>query len=170
MTLNSFLSIDCRIDAYNSGNTILWDLETAMVTLGFLMGDSYQSISTPGYATDVITVAACGKEMYDGGDIAYYSSMGPSRLDTAQQVSKPDITAPGGDYTNTPNDNNDLIQSASETNPNLFENRMQGTSMAAPHVTGAIALLLQNFPYLPSKNSFFSIFCKFIFFICWAFM
>lgn len=132
-----------EIDAYSS-----YKLEIKYKATGtnsfrrlvdFPDGDTEQSISLPGYASDVITVAAQWKESF-GGSHAFFSSKGPSRIDLQEVVSKPDISAPGG-----------YIRSAAETGDFDFA-VMSGTSMSAPHVTGAIALLLQNFPELTAKQ------------------
>ncbi len=109
---------------------------------GFINGNNYQTITNPGYCPEVITVAASKKESY-GGDWASYSSLGPSRIDDPNTVSKPDITAPGG----SKDENAAYIWSASDESNNVWMG-MVGTSMAAPHVTGSIALLMENFPQL----------------------
>jgi uncharacterized protein YegL len=107
--------------------------------LDFPAGDNLQSISFPGYASQVITVAAHYKGNAGGG-IASFSSKGPSRIDLPGFVSKPDIAAPGVD-----------ILSAFSGADNQWDD-LSGTSMAAPHVTGAIALLLQSFPKLAAVD------------------
>ena len=77
------------------------------------------------------------------GAISIFSSPGPSR----DGRMKPDIAAPGA-----------VIMSAAskdagwedyDLDPDLAHGWMWGTSMAAPHATGAIALLLQRYPNLP---------------------
>ncbi len=103
---------------------------------GFVHGDDFCTVASPGLANNVICVAAHDKNIINGGDIAAYSSVGPLRIDPSNYVSKPDISAPG---TN--------IKSAFYENNNQFVERT-GTSMSAPHVTGAIALLMQCFPDL----------------------
>ncbi|RMF54334.1 MAG: hypothetical protein D6748_16540, partial [Calditrichaeota bacterium] len=110
-------------------------------------GDHFQTIAVPGYAQSAITVVAHGKEIYNN-DIAYYSSRGPSRTDDNNTVSKPDIAAPGG---NAPQASAQWIQSAVASDDVSF-GYFQGTSQAAPHVTGAIALLLQKFPGLTAND------------------
>jgi subtilisin family serine protease len=80
------------------------------------------SISSPGDAPDAITAAAVTKDSV----IADFSSAGPSGIDLGL---KPDVSAPGVN-----------IYSSVPSGWDSFS----GTSMAAPHVAGGAALLLQR--------------------------
>jgi subtilisin family serine protease len=87
----------------------------------------YGSVSSPGNAPSAITVAAADA----GNAIAGFSSGGPTPMSLQM---KPDVSAPGVS-----------ILSSVPASEGTF-GVMSGTSMAAPHVAGAAALLKQRHP------------------------
>ncbi len=86
------------------------------------------SVSSPGSSADAITVAAAAIEGARA-DVAGFSSAGPTPLSLRL---KPDVTAPGVS----------ILSSV----PGAGWATSSGTSMAAPHVAGGVALLLQRHP------------------------
>lgn len=96
-------------------------------------GPACSTINTPAAIYDAsFTVAATGSN----DAIASFSSRGPVTVDGSGRF-KPDISAPG-------------VGVRSTTRYNLY-GTMSGTSMAAPHVAGLVALLLAAEPALAGQ-------------------
>jgi subtilisin family serine protease len=117
----------------NSLTTAMNNLRTAGVFMSVSAGNSGSSCSTvdapPGTTDSAITVGAT-----DSNDnIAGFSSRGPVTIDGSNRR-KPDVSAPG--------------VSVRSSFPGNTYGTLSGTSMASPHVAGAVVLLWSAFPGL----------------------
>jgi len=88
------------------------------------------SITDPGNASGVITVGATHRQQPHTYGVSYFSSRGP----TGDGRVKPDLVAPGEKIT--------------APVPGAGLKSLDGTSQAAPHVSGAAALILARHPEL----------------------
>ncbi|MCP4601736.1 MAG: S8 family serine peptidase [Proteobacteria bacterium] len=117
-----------------SGDSLFQEVVDAWVAAGifpaFSAGNSGPECSSTGSPGDYINSYATGaSNIFD--EIAFFSSRGPSFYD---DDIKPNISAPGEDVrSSVPGNSYDIYS---------------GTSMAAPHVAGAVALIMSAAPSL----------------------
>ena len=115
----------------------------------------YGSITAPGNAPWVLTVGAYshnGTVIRSDDTIAPYSSRGPTMID---RLAKPDVVAPGTGVAATAAFGSTLytldalyLQAGSTPSAHKPYLSLTGTSMAAPVVSGTVALMLQANPSL----------------------
>jgi hypothetical protein len=96
------------------------------------------SITDPGNAEGVITVGATHRHWPHAYGVSFFSSRGP----TGDGRLKPDLLAPG-----------EKITSCVPGRDGMVSDQMDGTSMAAPHVSGAAALLMARHEELKGNSA-----------------
>lgn len=102
----------------------------------FVTGDNdAMTLSIPGTARTVITVGSCGAK--DPTEVSPFSSWGRTR----DGRPKPDLCAPG----------EQVVAALANSADTQATQAQSGTSMAAPHVAGAIALVLSHRHKTPTK-------------------
>ncbi len=148
--------------SYGSGTFDAWALQSSFTNYSaqfFEPGNSLKTIGIPATAQKVIAAGAyttktqwtdvygqsqTKTECGTFGEIACFSSRGP----TADGRTKPEISAPGNLIASTLSADAIPNQSPSRIMPGSRYLLLEGTSMASPHVTGVVALMLQANPTL----------------------
>lgn len=92
------------------------------------------TITSPGQHPELITTAAVDA----AGSVARFSSRGPAPYPVGDTTAKPDFAAPGVD----------VVSSM----PNGRYAKMSGTSMAQPHMSGAVLAILSRYPQLTHQQ------------------
>lgn len=156
-----------KIELTNNGTTPTkmngWKTSEGVATT-VLNGDNVHSVGSPGNATTAITVAAylgrvswyksnptAGGYVTNGTqaeNISSFSAEGP-RADGFQ---KPDIAASGQNVISVMSSNALLAASSTDNVDGQYYRKNQGTSMSAPGVAGAVALLFQANPNLTAAQ------------------
>lgn len=108
----------------------LWQEGYIVVAAAGNGGPKRHTITVPGCVKEIITVGSIFENQGNP-----YSGNGP----TKNCIVKPEVVAPGTGI-------------ISCSNKGASYSPLSGTSMAAPIVTGSIALLLQKYPYLSNKE------------------
>lgn len=112
-----------------------WDAGVVVVVAAGNMGPEPMTITIPGNSRKVITVGASDEfRVRPLKGNASYSGRGPTR----ECVCKPELTAPG----------TNIVSCSAAWQRGKYYQKKSGTSMAAPAVSGCVALLLSSEPEL----------------------
>ncbi|MBI4392802.1 MAG: S8 family serine peptidase [Euryarchaeota archaeon] len=125
------MSMSLGANVNGDGNSPLEQAATNAMNAGVVTvvaagnsGPGSNTVGVPGSARDILTVGAVD----DGKTVAYFSSRGPTRDGRL----KPEVSAVGVDVI------------AASANTGTGYRSLSGTSMATPHVSGLVALVLER--------------------------
>lgn len=129
MSLGSPEPTDCTDPMSTAAEQLAQNKGTLFVVAAGNSGPRQNTVSSPGCAPSVLTVGAVDRD----DSTAYFSSRGPAPV---SHTLKPEIAAPGVG-----------ISAANAGGRGVYAYQsMSGTSMAAPHVAGAAAIVKQRHP------------------------
>lgn len=152
----------------NSGGTVsfngwLTDRAVGSASVSVAGGNNEMTVGMPGTSQGAITVGSWvtkwgwpsytgSNRVYSGtdrtGNTSSFTSIGPTR----DMRMKPDLAAPGQGISSVLSAEADTLGEFNWIQPGQKHWLTQGTSMAAPHVTGAAALLLGSSPTLTAAQ------------------
>ncbi len=139
---------DCTVATFNTMETAVNNLKNAGIVVVVSAGNEGSACSTVQNPAAIFTGSFSVGATNSSDVIADFSSRGPVTVDGSNRL-KPDVSAPGVAVrsctatapTGTPPQNGTTANYAS----------FQGTSMAGPHVAGAVALMISAKPSLAGQ-------------------